>query len=53
MTDIHDDGAPDDDFTPAPDDDLVDRLAEMDEAEAEQRAASLRSGLEAYDLEDE
>src|SRR5690625_3000768 len=53
MTDIQDGGAADDDFTPAPDDDLVDRIAQMDEAEAEQRAASLRSGLEAYDLEDE
>ena len=55
MTHPHDDPAaePDADFTPDPDDDLVDRLAAIDEEEAHQRAQSLRSGLEAYELEEE
>ena len=55
MTDSHDAPIPetDADFTPDPDDDLQDRLAEIDEEEALQRAQSLRSGLEAYELEDE
>lgn len=42
-----------DEFTPQTDEDLIERLAQIDEDEAEQRAQSLRSGLEAYDLEDE
>jgi GTP-binding protein len=55
MTHPHDDPAPepDADFTPEQDDDLVDRLAAIDEEEARQRAQSLRSGLEAYELEEE
>ena len=55
MTHPHDDpvAEPDADFTPDPDDDLVDRLAAIDEEEAHQRAQSLRSGLEAYELEEE
>ena len=42
-----------DDFTPTPDEDFADRVAGIDEEEAAQRAASLRSGLEAYDLEED
>ena len=55
MTNDHDAPIPetDADFTPDPDDDFLDRFAEIDEEEALQRAQSLRSGLEAYELEDE
>ena len=40
-------------YTPDGDDDLEDRLAAIDEAAAEQRAATLRTGLGDYELEDE
>ncbi|HEU4465493.1 MAG TPA: GTPase, partial [Agromyces sp.] len=42
----------DDEFD-APDDDLAERLADVDEDLAEQRAAALRSGLEEYELDEE
>ena len=35
------------------DDDLAERLADVDEELAEQRAAALRTGLRDYDLDDE
>ncbi|ROQ40659.1 GTP-binding protein [Frondihabitans sp. PhB188] len=35
------------------DDSMADRLATLDDVDADQRAASLRQGLEAYELEDE
>ena len=44
---------PDNDDFPRYDDALGERLAGLDEAEAEQRATALRAGLEEYDLEDE
>ena len=42
-----------DDEYDATDDDLAERLADVDEDLAEQRAAALRSGLEDYELDDE
>ncbi|WP_066043215.1 ribosome biogenesis GTPase Der [Herbiconiux solani] len=44
-------GSDPDDFD-APDDDLAERLANVDEDLAEQRAATLRSGLADYELDD-
>ncbi|MCU1544885.1 MAG: ribosome biosis GTPase Der [Microbacteriaceae bacterium] len=44
--------AENDDF-PAIDGDLADRITSMDDADAAQRAASLRAGLGDYDLDDE
>jgi GTP-binding protein len=38
---------------PAIDGDLADRITSLDDAEAAQRAASLRAGLDDYDLDDE
>jgi len=38
---------------PAIDGDLAERITSLDDAEAAQRAASLRAGLEDYDLDDE
>ncbi|WP_349828364.1 ribosome biogenesis GTPase Der [Brevibacterium litoralis] len=45
--------AAEEDFVGVADEDLAERVAAIDEAEAEQRAAALRSGLEDYDLEEE
>ncbi len=44
---------PDQDEFPELDEKLVDRLATLDEEEAEVRSGALRAGLEAYNLEDE
>ncbi|GAA4394787.1 ribosome biogenesis GTPase Der [Brevibacterium sp. R8603A2] len=41
------------DFLARPDEDLADRVAGIADDEAEQRASSLRAGLESYELEDE
>lgn len=46
----------DDEFTDediAPDPELAERLANLDEAESEQRASALRAGLDEYELEDD
>ena len=42
-----------DEFVPAGDDQVAERLAAMTEEEAEARAASLRAGLEDYELEED
>ncbi|MCW1249462.1 ribosome biogenesis GTPase Der [Acaricomes phytoseiuli] len=43
----------DEGYEPLGEDQVAERLAAMDDAEAEQRAASLRAGLEDYELDDE
>jgi GTP-binding protein len=43
----------DTDTGPALDGNMVDRLATLDDVDAEQRAAALRAGLEQYELDDE
>ncbi|WP_298227169.1 ribosome biogenesis GTPase Der [Gryllotalpicola sp.] len=43
---------PDDDFEAGPDD-LVERLASLDDVSAERRAAALRGGLDDYELDDD
>ena len=42
-----------DDSDIAPDPELAERLAELDEAESEKRASALRAGLDDYELEDD
>lgn len=42
-----------DDSEIAPDPELAERLAELDEAEGEKRATALRAGLDDYELEDD
>ena len=42
-----------DEFVPAGDDQVAERLAAMTEEEAEARAASLRAGLADYELEED
>ncbi|MCE3245671.1 MAG: ribosome biosis GTPase Der [Arthrobacter sp.] len=46
-------GAGEDEYTPTGTDQVAEHLAAMDDDEAELRAASLRAGLEDYDLDDE
>ncbi|MCU1575101.1 MAG: engA [Micrococcaceae bacterium] len=45
--------ADDAEYTPTGTDQIAERLATLDDAEAEQRAASLRAGLADYELDDE
>jgi GTP-binding protein len=47
------DNGPEHDDFPEYDESLGDRLASLDESEAEQRATALRAGLEDYDLDEE
>ena len=46
-------GAGEDEYTPTGTDQVAERLAAIDDDEAELRAASLRAGLEDYDLDEE
>ena len=46
-------GAGDDEYTPTGTDQVAERLAALDDDEAELRAASLRAGLEDYDLDED
>src|SRR5438094_380934 len=46
-------GAGDDEYTPTGTDQVAENLAALDDEEAELRAASLRAGLEDYDLDEE
>ncbi|BAS12936.1 GTPase Der [Arthrobacter sp. Hiyo8] len=46
-------GAGDDEYTPTGTDQVAENLAALDDDEAELRAASLRAGLEDYDLDED
>jgi GTP-binding protein len=46
-------GAGEDEYTPTGTDQVAERLAALDDDEAEMRAASLRAGLDDYELDED